>query len=45
MPQDPIKLYNLKYQNEILAKKFTQKAPEIDKGNKESFAPVKKKLS
>ena len=45
MPPDPIKLYNLKYQNEILAKKYKEKAPEVDKGNKESFTPVKKKLS
>jgi hypothetical protein len=34
MPEDPFKLYNLKYQNEILAKKYKAKdesKSEVDK--------------
>jgi len=48
MPEDPFKLYNLKYQNEILAKKYKAKdesKSEVDKWNKETFAPIKKKIS
>jgi hypothetical protein len=31
MPEDPLKLYNFKYQNEIIAKKYQTKASEPDK--------------
>ena len=44
MPEDPIKLYNLKYQAEIYASKYKKEAPEVDKWNKDTFTPTKKKL-
>jgi len=43
MPSDPMKLYNMKYQAEIYAKKFEKSGTEIDKGNKWNFEPAKKK--
>jgi hypothetical protein len=30
-PKDPFKLYEMKYQSEIYAKKYKGKAPEVDK--------------
>lgn len=44
MPEDPIKLYNLKYQAEIFASKYKKEAPEVDKWNKDTFTPSKKKI-
>lgn len=44
-PKDPIKLYNLKYEAEIYAKKYEKAGVEIDKWNKETFTPSDKKPS
>lgn len=43
LPNDPIELYNFKYQAEIYAKKYEKTWTEIDKGNKWTFKPVDKK--
>jgi len=45
LPNDPIELYNFKYQAEIYAKKYEKSGVEIDKGNKENFTPSDKKPS
>lgn len=42
LPNDPIELYNFKYQAEIYAKKYEKKAPAVDKSNKGTFTPKKK---
>jgi len=43
LPNDPLELYNYKYQAEIYAKKYEKSWTEIDKGNKWTFKPVDKK--
>lgn len=43
LPNDPLELYNFKYQAEIYAKKYVKPWTEIDKGNKWTFKPVDKK--
>lgn len=44
MPSDPVKLYKMKYQNEIIAQKYNEKSIQMDKWNKESFTPLKKEF-
>lgn len=43
LPNDPIELYNFKYQAEIYAKKYEKTGVDIDKWNKENFTPSDKK--
>lgn len=44
MPKDPLKLYKMKYQAEIFAKKYEKVSTKMDKGNKgdTKLAPKKK---
>ena len=45
LPKDPLKLYEMKYRAEIYAKQYQKKSTEVDKGNKETFAPQKKSIT
>jgi len=40
LPKDPMKLYNMKYQAEIFAKKYEKSSTKMDKGNKWDNKPV-----